>query len=80
MYWNCARDSGGVRGDADILGSNDIHLLKPKEIKAFLNLCVCDRTEAAKKVFSVAVYNHYARAVTSLQAYDVDVQRQQYPG
>ena len=35
---------------------NDIHLLKPKEIKAFLDECVIGQEEA-KKVLSVAVYN-----------------------
>ena len=37
---------------------NDIHLLKPKEIKAFLDEYVIGQDDA-KKVLSVAVYNHY---------------------
>ena len=52
---------------------NDIHLLKPKEIKAFLDEYVIGQEEA-KKVLSVAVYNHYKR-VTSCQHMDVDVQK-----
>ena len=39
---------------------NDIHLLKPKEIKAFLDEYVIGQ-DAAKKALSVAVYNHYKR-------------------
>ncbi len=52
---------------------NDIHLLKPKEIKAFLDEYVIGQDDA-KKVLSVAVYNHYKR-VTSCQHVDVDVQK-----
>ena len=51
----------------------DIHLLKPKEIKAFLDEYVIGQDDA-KKVLSVAVYNHYKR-VTSCQHMDVDVQK-----
>ena len=51
----------------------DIRLLKPKEIKAFLDEYIIGQDEA-KKVLSVAVYNHYKR-VTSLQTMDVDVQK-----
>ena len=52
---------------------NDIHLLKPKEIKAFLDEYVIGQDDA-KKVLSVAVYNPYKR-VTSCQHMDVDVQK-----
>lgn len=51
----------------------DIRLLKPKEIKTFLDEYVIGQDEA-KKVLSVAVYNHYKR-VTSCQNMDVDVQK-----
>lgn len=51
----------------------DINLLKPKEIKGFLDEYVIGQ-EAAKKVLSVAVYNHYKR-ITSKKNLDVDVQK-----
>ena len=51
----------------------DINLLKPKEIKEFLDDYVIGQDDA-KKVLSVAVYNHYKR-VTSCQHMDVDVQK-----
>lgn len=50
-----------------------INLLKPKEIKAFLDEYVIGQ-DAAKKVLSVAVYNHYKR-ITSGNDIDVDVQK-----
>lgn len=50
-----------------------INLLKPKEIKSFLDEYVIGQ-DAAKKVLSVAVYNHYKR-VTSQHKLDVDVQK-----
>ena len=51
----------------------DINLLKPKEIKNFLDEYVIGQDEA-KKVLSVAVYNHYKR-ITSRKSLDVDVQK-----
>ena len=63
-----------LEGDAEEASVlNDIHLLKPKEIRAFLDEYVIGQ-EAAKKVLSVAVYNHYKR-VTSCRHMDVDVQK-----
>ena len=41
---------------------SDINLLKPEEIKAFLDEYVIGQEEA-KKVLSVAVYNHYKRVM-----------------
>lgn len=50
-----------------------INLLKPKEIKAFLDQYVIGQ-DNAKKVLSVAVYNHYKR-VTSGRNLDVELQK-----
>ena len=50
-----------------------INLLKPKQIKEFLDEYVIGQDEA-KKVLSVAVYNHYKR-ITSRKEMDVNVQK-----
>ena len=52
--------------------TDDINLLKPKEIKEFLDSYVIGQDEA-KKVLSVAVYNHYKRV---LAGNDLDVELQ----
>ena len=51
----------------------EINLLKPQEIKEFLDDYVIGQDEA-KKVLSVAVYNHYKR-VTSGRDLDVELQK-----
>ncbi len=51
----------------------EINLLKPREIKAFLDDYVIGQEEA-KKVLSVAVYNHYKR-ILSGQDLDVEIQK-----
>ena len=51
----------------------NINLLKPKELKEFLDEYVIGQDEA-KKVLSVAVYNHYKR-ITSRKMLDVEVQK-----
>ncbi|MDY6304744.1 MAG: ClpX C4-type zinc finger protein, partial [Oribacterium sp.] len=45
---------------------SDIRLLKPKEIKDFLDEYVIGQDEA-KKVLSVAVYNHYKRITSKIK-------------
>ncbi len=65
--------------DADMTSSADyaeeqgINLLKPKEIKEFLDQYVIGQ-EDAKKVLSVAVYNHYKR-VLSAEESEIELQK-----
>ena len=53
--------------------SNEINLLKPKEIKNFLDDYVIGQDDA-KKVLSVAVYNHYKR-IKSKKSAEVEIQK-----
>lgn len=59
--------------DAEGEGSLHINLLKPKQIKEFLDENVIGQEEA-KKVLSVAVYNHYKR-VTAKEETNVELQK-----
>ena len=60
--------------DDETIGSDvDINLLKPVEIKEFLDDYVIGQEEA-KKVLSVAVYNHYKR-VMAQKDLDVELQK-----
>jgi ATP-dependent Clp protease ATP-binding subunit ClpX len=52
----------------------DTVLLKPKQIKAILDEYVIGQ-ENAKKVLSVAVYNHYKKIYTPHKAGDVELQK-----
>ncbi|MBQ8591612.1 MAG: ATP-dependent Clp protease ATP-binding subunit ClpX [Lachnospiraceae bacterium] len=52
----------------------DINLLKPVEIKEFLDEYVVGQ-EAAKKVLAVAVYNHYKRVTAEKDLDDVELQK-----
>ncbi len=58
--------------DLDPAMDTDINLLKPAEIKSFLDQHVIGQDEA-KKVLSVAVYNHYKRVMVDK---DLDVELQ----
>lgn len=70
----CAEILEEELGDEDDdLELDGINLLKPKEIKAFLDEYVIGQ-DAAKKVLAVSVYNHYKR-ITSKKNMDVDVQK-----
>ena len=52
----------------------DINLLKPKELKKFLDEYVIGQDEA-KKVLSVAVYNHYKRILADPKDLNVELQK-----
>lgn len=65
-------DEFGIPEDReDVL--EDINLLKPKQIKEFLDDYVIGQDEA-KKVLSVAVYNHYKR-ILSKEDTSIDIQK-----
>ena len=76
----CADILEEQRGDADDdfvpSGSadfEDINLLKPAEIKDYLDQYVIGQDQA-KKVLSVAVYNHYKRIMSNYRT-DVEIQK-----
>ncbi len=52
----------------------EINLQKPEKLKAFLDDYVIGQDEA-KKVLSVAVYNHYKRILADAQLDDVELQK-----
>ncbi len=54
--------------------TTDINLLRPAEIKEFLDEYVVGQDEA-KKVLSVAVYNHYKRVMSNDAVDDVELQK-----
>ena len=59
--------------EQDMQSDLDINLLKPKEIKEFLDEYVIGQ-EDAKKVLSVAVYNHYKRIMAEKDP-DIEIQK-----
>jgi ATP-dependent Clp protease ATP-binding subunit ClpX len=59
------------KGDFEI---DDIKLLKPKEIKEFLDQYVIGQDDA-KKYLSVAVYNHYKRLTQIFSDDDVEIEK-----
>lgn len=64
--------NGILEGDTVKEKQNDADLLKPKEIKEFLDQYIVGQ-EAAKKIISVGVYNHYKRILFSDK--DVELQK-----
>lgn len=60
--------------DIEITDDIDINLLKPMEIKSFLDEYVIGQ-EDAKKVLSVAVYNHYKRVLSQKDDDGVELQK-----
>ena len=69
----CAEILEEEMDENDEVDLGDINLLKPKEIKAFLDEYVIGQ-DSAKKALSVAVYNHYKR-ITSARDMEVDIQK-----
>ena len=64
-----AMEEAGMRTSA----KEEINLLKPEELKAFLDDYVIGQDQA-KKVLSVAVYNHYKRVLAG-NSIDVELQK-----
>lgn len=60
--------------DAEIETPFEINLQKPEKLKAFLDEYVIGQDEA-KKVLSVAVYNHYKRILADAQIDDIELQK-----
>ena len=63
-----------IERDEDIEEDIDINLLKPVEIKNFLDEYVIGQEEA-KKVLAVAVYNHYKRVLSQKEDDGVELQK-----
>src|SRR5210317_1989023 len=69
--YSIVQEELGVQGEFDM---EQIKLLKPLEIKKFLDLYVIGQEEA-KKYISVAVYNHYKRLMQMEGKEDVEIEK-----
>ena len=58
----------------EFVNDTTLNLLKPKEIKKYLDEYVIGQ-EAAKKALSVAVYNHYKRITSGVDIDEVEIQK-----
>jgi ATP-dependent Clp protease ATP-binding subunit ClpX len=61
-------------GNKSNVAFDTINLLKPAEIKAFLDQYVIGQ-DRAKKIISVAVYNHYKRLMQKPDAEDIEIEK-----
>jgi ATP-dependent Clp protease ATP-binding subunit ClpX len=61
-------------GSKSSVSFDNITLLKPAEIKAFLDQYVIGQ-EMAKKIISVAVYNHYKRLMQKPDSEDIEIEK-----
>ncbi|MCK4880645.1 MAG: ATP-dependent Clp protease ATP-binding subunit ClpX [Bacteroidales bacterium] len=69
--YSIVQEELGVHGEFDM---GQIKLLKPKEIKSFLDLYVIGQEEA-KKYISVAVYNHYKRLMQLESKEEIEIEK-----
>jgi ATP-dependent Clp protease ATP-binding subunit ClpX len=69
--YSIVQEELGVHGEFDM---GQIKLLKPTEIKSFLDLYVIGQEEA-KKYISVAVYNHYKRLMQQDSREEVEIEK-----
>ncbi len=61
-------------GNKKNIAFDTINLLKPAEIKSFLDQYVIGQ-DMAKKIISVAVYNHYKRLMQKPDAEDIEIEK-----
>lgn len=69
--YSIVQEELGVQGEFDM---EQIKLLKPVEIKKFLDLYVIGQEEA-KKYISVAVYNHYKRLMQQDSKDEIEIEK-----
>lgn len=69
--YSIVQEELGVLGEFDM---GQIKLLKPTEIKSFLDLYVIGQEEA-KKYISVAVYNHYKRLMQLESKEEIEIEK-----
>ena len=69
--YSIVQEELGVHGEFDM---GQIKLMKPSEIKSFLDLYVIGQEEA-KKYISVAVYNHYKRLMQQETKEEVEIEK-----
>ncbi len=69
--YSIVQEELGVHGEFDM---GQIKLLKPSEIKSFLDLYVIGQEEA-KKYISVSVYNHYKRLMQQDSKEEVEIEK-----
>ena len=69
--YSIVQEELGAHGEFDM---GQIKLLKPTEIKSFLDLYVIGQEEA-KKYIAVAVYNHYKRLMQQESKDDIEIEK-----
>jgi len=69
--YSIVQEELGVHGEFDM---EQIKLLKPTEIKSFLDLYVIGQDEA-KKYIAVAVYNHYKRLMQQDSREEIEIEK-----
>ena len=69
--YSIVQEELGAHGEFDM---GQIKLLKPTEIKSFLDLYVIGQEEA-KKYISVAVYNHYKRLMQQESKEEIEIEK-----